>query len=205
MKMRLSRKASACQGLLFLLAVVVAGCSTGAVKPPPAEPTEQALKVTLFRWVQDKRLRAAPEYVIMLSHTWSITYGGGANEVFERIVHNPRKGADIVDGELDNLIRALKSKGWDELPEADLAGIDAKRLLQMEREVSTNPLLMQQQYLWITVQTPKEKKTVFGKDALLRGEAMHKKFVECVYLVGRGAMAHTAQASAEPTRIGAEK
>ncbi len=181
------------------VAVLVAGCASGGGPPPTSSNIEQPIKVTLFRYLPDRAQRPVAEYVVMLSRTWTIQYGGYSSEPFERVVRNPRKGTEIVDAELDLLIKGLKKLGWDELPSTDVSGFDGARFTQLEREVRMDAMRYQQ-YIWITIQTPTETKTVFGKDALMMGQAVQEKFIRCRDTVLKGALQHTAQATAEPMR-----
>jgi hypothetical protein len=184
-----------------LLLLMTAGCSAGGGGPvDPGPLIEAPIKVTMFQFTFNQRRQPIPEYIVMLSRTWTLTYGGMAGEPFERYVRNPYKGTEIRDRDLDVLAKALVTNGWDDLPSFDLETLDQSRLAALEREMRSNPMA-EQQYVYITLHTPTGKKTAFGKDALLAGPAVQAKFAKCREIVLMGRLQHTAQSTAVPKTI----
>lgn len=185
----------------LLLPLLVAGCATDGGKPADPGPLIEApIKVTMFQFTFNQRRQPIPEYIVMLSRTWTLTYGGMSGEPFERYVRNPYKGTEIRDRDLDVIAKAMATNGWDDLPSFDLETLDQSRLAALEREMRSNPMA-EQQYVYITLHTPAGKKTVFGREALLAGPAVHARFLKCREIVLMGRLQHTAQSVAEPKSI----
>ncbi len=156
------------------------------------------MKITCVRFNQDQKTqRMKPEYYVMLSRGWKVRFGSWAKEPFERIYKNPFKGVEVPDVRMDELIRAMKAKGWDRLPETDLDRIDIHRLAQVEREARGNPLIATQTR-YLTVQVDNARRTVSYEDVLRTGDGrIHQAFVDCELIALKGAMQHTVQVTVE--------